>query len=149
MVHEVKSQVNNDALSLANELRPVLLRLARHVQRETSELGVTPGQATLLALIGGRPGITATELAERERISAPGMSAHLDRLEAAGLIVRTRGTDRRRVELTLSPEGKRVLKTVRAKRSAWLAERLEGLGDDERAAIEAAIEPLARLIEDQ
>jgi DNA-binding MarR family transcriptional regulator len=148
MVHEVKSQVNNDALSLANELRPVLLRLARHVQRETSELGVTPGQATLLALIGSRPGITATELAERERISAPGMSAHLDRLEAAGLIVRTRGTDRRRVELTLSPEGKRVLKTVRAKRSAWLAERLEGLGDDERAAIEAAIEPLARLIED-
>ena len=148
MVHEVKSQVNNDALSLANELRPVLLRLARHVQRETSELGVTPGQATLLALIGGRPGITATELAERERISAPGMSAHLDRLEAAGLIVRTRGTDRRRVELTLSAEGKRVLKTVRAKRSAWLAERLEGLGDDERAAIEAAIEPLARLIED-
>jgi DNA-binding MarR family transcriptional regulator len=141
--------VNNDALSLANELRPVLLRLARHVQRETSELGVTPGQATLLALIGGRPGITATELAERERISAPGMSAHLDRLEAAGLIVRTRGTDRRRVELTLSAEGKRVLKTVRAKRSAWLAERLEGLGDDERAAIEAAIEPLARLIEDQ
>jgi DNA-binding MarR family transcriptional regulator len=140
--------VNKDALELANELRPVLLRLARHVQRETAELGVTPGQSTLLALIGGHPGITAGELADRERISAPGMTAHLDRLEAANLIVRTRGTDRRRVELTLSPEGKRVLKTVRAKRSAWLAERLEGLGDDERAAIEAAIEPLARLIED-
>jgi DNA-binding MarR family transcriptional regulator len=140
--------VKNDALGLANELRPVLLRVARHVQRETAELGVTPGQATLLALIGGHPGITATDLAERERISAPGMSAHLDRLEAADLIVRTRGTDRRRVELTLSPEGKRMLKAVRAKRSAWLAERLEGLDDDERAIIEAAIEPLARLIED-
>jgi DNA-binding MarR family transcriptional regulator len=138
---------NNNALELANELRPVLLRLARHVRRETAELGVTPGQSTLLALIGDHPGITASELADRERISAPGMSAHLDRLEAAQLIVRTRGTDRRRVGLTLSPEGKRVLKSVRAKRSAWLAERLDGLNDGERAAIEAAIEPLARLLE--
>jgi DNA-binding MarR family transcriptional regulator len=143
MVHVV----NNDALELANELRPVLMRLARHVRRETAELGVTPGQSTLLALIGDRPGITASELADRELISAPGMSAHLDRLEAAQLIVRTRGTDRRRVGLTLSPEGKRVLKSVRAKRSAWLAERLEGLSHGERAAIEAAIEPLARLLE--
>ncbi len=138
---------NNNALELANELRPVLLRLARHLRRETAELGVTPGQSTLLALIGDHPGITASELADRERISAPGMSAHLDRLEAAQLIVRTRGTDRRRVGLTLSPEGKRVLKSVRAKRSAWLAERLDGLNDGERAAIEAAIEPLARLLE--
>lgn len=138
---------NNNALELANELRPVLLRLARHVRRETAELGVTPGQSTLLALIGDHPGITASVLADRERISAPGMSAHLDRLEAAQLIVRTRGTDRRRVGLTLSPEGKRVLKSVRAKRSAWLAERLDGLNDGERAAIEAAIEPLARLLE--
>ena len=142
MVHVV----NNDSLAVANELRPVLLRLARHVRRETAELGVTPGQSTLLSLIGDRPGITARELADRERISAPGMSAHLDRLETAKLIVRTRGTDRRRVGLTLSPEGKRVLKSVRAKRTAWLAERLEGLGEDERAAIEAAIEPLARLL---
>ena len=139
--------VNKDSLTLANELRPVLLRLARLVRREAAELGVTPGQATLLAAIGDHPGITARELGDRERISAPGMSAHLDRLEAAGLIVRTRGTDRRRVGLTLSPEGKRVLKSVRAKRAAWLAERMEGLGGDERAAIEAAIEPLARLLE--
>jgi DNA-binding MarR family transcriptional regulator len=143
MVHVV----NNNALELANELRPVVLRLARHVRRETAELGVTPGQSTLLALIGDQPGITASELADRERISPPGMSAHLDRLEAAQLIVRTRGTDRRRVGLTLSPEGKRVLKSVRAKRSAWLAERLDGLNDGERAAIEAAIEPLARLLQ--
>src|SRR5215469_15139518 len=105
--------VNKDSLTLANELRPVLLRLARLVRREAAELGVTPGQATLLAAIGDHPGITARELGDRERISAPGMSAHLDRLEAAGLIVRTRGTDRRRVGLTLSNKGERVLKSVR------------------------------------
>lgn len=142
-------QIVNDSLTLANELRPVLLRLGRYLRREAAELGVTAGQASLLSAIDERPGITARELADRERISPPGMSAHLDRLEAADLIVRTRGTDRRCVGLTLSPKGKRVLKSVRAKRSAWLAERLERLGPDELAAIEAAIAPLARLLEQE
>ena len=100
---------------VANELRPVLLRLARLVRRESHALGVTVGQVTLL--VDDRatgPGSRAASSPTRERISAPGMSAHLDRLEAAGLIVRTRGADRRRVGLTLSPEGRRVLRAVRA-----------------------------------
>ena len=60
--------------------------------------------------------------------------------------MRTRGADRRRVGITLSPEGARVLRSVRRQRTAWLAERLEQLTDEERAAIEAAIAPLARLL---
>ena len=141
-------QVVNDSLALANELRPALLRLARRVRRESHELGVTAGQATLLALIGDSPGITGSELAEREGITAPGISAALDRLEAASLIERRRGADRRRVGITLSPRGARVLRSVRKRRTAWLAERLERLADDERAAIEAAIGPLRRLVDE-
>jgi DNA-binding MarR family transcriptional regulator len=140
-------QIVNDSAALANDLRPVLLRLSRQVRRESNELGVTAGQVTLLSGIREKPGITARELGDRERISAPGMSAHLDRLEAAGLIVRTRGTDRRRVGLTLSDVGERVLSTVRRQRTAWLTERLEQLSEEQRAAIEAAIEPLAQLAE--
>jgi len=140
-------QVLNDSVGLANELRPVLLRLARQVRRESNDLGVTVGQAALLAAIDERPGITGRELADRERISPPGMSAHLERLETAGLIVRTRGSDRRRVGVTLSEEGERVLVTIRRQRTAWLAERLKQLTDEDRAAIEAAIEPLAMLAE--
>jgi DNA-binding MarR family transcriptional regulator len=140
-------QVVNDSLALANELRPVLLRLARQVRREAAEFGVTAGQATLLSVIGAHPGITASELAEAERISPPGMSAHLERLEAAGLIVRERAADRRRVGVSLSPEGARVVRSVRKKRTALLAERLEGLTAEERAAIEAAVAPLARLLD--
>ena len=137
----------NESLALANELRPVLLRISRVVRRESGELGVTAGQATLLSLIGAQPGISARELGDAERISAPGMSAHLERLEASGLIVRERGSDRRRVGATLTAEGARVLRSVRRKRTAWLAERLNELTAEEREAIEAAIAPLARLLE--
>ncbi len=125
----------------------MLLRLARLVRRESHAFGVTAGQISLLAAIEVQPGISARELADRERISAPGMSAHLDRLEVAGLIVRTRGEDRRRVGVSLSPAGSRVVDEVRRQRTVWLAERLEQLPQEERAAIEAAIGALARLAE--
>ena len=54
--------------------------------------------------------------------------------------------DRRRVGLTLTDEGARLLKRVRARRTTWLAERLRDLEPDELAAVEAAIEPLRRLL---
>lgn len=141
--------VANDPMTIAGRLRPVLLRLARELRREIHSLGVTGGQVSLLASIEQHPGITATELAERERVSAPGMSGHLVRLEAARLIERTRASDRRRIGLFLTPEGKKVLKTVRKKRTAWLVERLQRLEPEEREDIERSIDALERLLGDE
>ena len=90
--------------------------------------------------------MTARELADRERVSAPAMSGHLVRLETAGLIERTRGIDRRRIGLTLTEEGVRVLRSVKHKRTAWLAARLDRLSPAELARVEAAIEPLEKLL---
>jgi DNA-binding MarR family transcriptional regulator len=140
-------QVVNDSLTTANELRPVLLWLARHLRRESHAFGVSASQVSLLSAIHSRPGITAQELAEREQMSAPAMSGHLARLEAAELVTRERAADRRRMELYLTEQGERVLRSVRKKRTAWLAERLEKLTPRERSAIDAAIGPLARLLE--
>src|SRR5262249_61572994 len=95
-------RVVNDPTTLANRLRPVLLRLARELRREIHSLGVTGGQVSLLSAIKQEPGITAAELAERERVSAPGMSGHLVRLAAATLIERVRASDRRRIGLLLA-----------------------------------------------
>src|ERR1043166_682164 len=77
-----------DPVTVANRLRPVLLKLNRHLRREIHSLGVTGGQASLLFTIQRRPGIGVRELAELERMSAPGMSKYVGRLEEAGLIVR-------------------------------------------------------------
>jgi hypothetical protein len=51
------------------------------------------------------------------------------------------------MNLAVTPEARRVLRTVRKRRNVWLAERLELLEAREREAIEAAIGPLARLLE--
>jgi DNA-binding MarR family transcriptional regulator len=143
MVNEVIA----DPLAVANELRPVLLRLARGLRKETEQLGITSRQVTLLWLIRENRGMSLRELAAEEGISAPALSGHVDRLEKAGLLARVRDAeDRRRVGLALTDEGERLLKRVRARRTTWLADRLRGLDDEELVALERAIEPLGRLL---
>jgi DNA-binding MarR family transcriptional regulator len=133
---------------IAQELRPVVLRLARRLRRETEHLGVTSQQTTLLWLVRTRPGLSLRELAQAEGISAPSLSAHVDRLESLGLITRVRSSDdRRRVGLELTPEGRTTLRRVRARRTSWLAERLERLPDEERERLERALPALEALLE--
>jgi DNA-binding MarR family transcriptional regulator len=140
--------IASDPVALANRLRPALLRLNRELRRETASLGVTGGQAALLYLISRSPGVGVRSLAAIEGISAAGMSGHVDRLEAAGLVRRVPSTDdRRRVGLELTEAGVRMLRAVRRRRTAWLAQRLGRLDPEEVNALERAVEPLARLLE--
>ncbi len=137
-----------EATELAHRLRPVLLKLARELRREVHALGVTGGQVALLIQIRKHVGIGARELAELERISPAAMSGYIARLQKAGLVTRVPDeNDRRRQVLALTDEAERVLRSVRSRRTAWLAERLERLEPDELEAIEAALEPLSRLLE--
>ena len=138
-----------DPVTVANRLRPVLLKLNRHLRREIHSLGVTGGQASLLFTIQRQPGIGVRELAALEGMSAPGMSKYVGRLEAAGLIVREPSDeDRRRIGLRVSPEGERVLRSVKSRRTAWLAARLKELSEAELETVDAAIESLQELIDE-
>ena len=142
------SEATLSPLEVAQELRPTILRVARNLRRDTEAFGVTAHQATLLAQVWSRPGLSLRELAESEGISPPSLSGHVDRLEAAGLLRRVRSTqDRRRVGLELTPEGRSILKRVRARRTTWLAERLDRLSDDDRELIERALPALHALLE--
>jgi DNA-binding MarR family transcriptional regulator len=133
---------------LANRLRPVLLKLNRELRREVHSLGVTGGQVGLLVQIKTRPGIGMRELASVERMSVPGMSKYIARLEEAGLVQRAPVEgDQRRVGLSLTAAGHKVLRSVKSKRTAWLAGRLRHLDPEQLAALDAAIEPLAHLLE--
>src|SRR5215831_12185731 len=134
--------------SIADQLRPVLLKVGRELRREARAVGISPEQVSLLVAIKYDPGVGVRELAARERVSPAAMSKHVDRLERDGLVARTPSDDdRRRVGLTLTDEGQRVLRRVRSRRTAWLASRLRTLSDEDRAAVEAAVEPLSRLLD--
>jgi DNA-binding MarR family transcriptional regulator len=141
------SEVTLSPELVASELRPVLLRLARELRKETEQLGVTARQTTLLWLVRRSPGLSLAELAAEEGISAPALSGHVDRLERAGLLERVRSSeDRRRVGLRLTDQGEKLLRRIRARRTTWLAERLKGLDPAELEAVETAIPALRRLL---
>lgn len=140
-------KIELDTMTLAEALRPVLLRVGRELRREAREAGVSPEQVSLLVAIKYSPGIGVQELAARERVSPPALSNRVDRLEQDGLVLRKPSEDdRRRVGLTLTDEGQRLLRRVRSRRTAWLVTRLDRLSAEELAAIDAAVEPLALLL---
>src|SRR6266511_3385601 len=116
--------ISADPTTVANRLRPALLRLNRELRRELHSLGVTGGQVSLLVKIQMEPGIGIRELARWERMSTPGMSKYVARLESAGL----------------------VRSSVKRRRTTWLAERLRGLAPGELDAVDAAVEPLLKLL---
>jgi DNA-binding MarR family transcriptional regulator len=146
----MQTPIATDTVAIADALRPVLLRVGRELRREARAVGISPEQVSLIVAIKYEPGIGIRDLATHERISAPALTKHVDRLERDGLVVRTpHPDDRRRVGLALTEEGQRVLRRVRSRRTAWLATRLRGLDSKELSAVEAAIGPLSRLLKEE
>lgn len=137
-----------DPLSLANRFRPVLLKLARQLRRELHERDVTNGQVSILAHLEQHPEIGLSQLAALEGVSRPRMSKVIQEMLIAGLVFRHRGIDRRRVGLAVTPRGRQVLRSVRKRRTAWLAARLEKLQPEELVALEVAVPLLAKLLDE-
>lgn len=130
-------------IELAEALRPIILRLSRQLRREAQRLGASALDAQLLAIVKKLPGVGVSELAEREQISKPAMSAHVKRLEEAGWIARAESEeDKRRAGLMLTKAGARALEDIKKARNDWLAARLSELDAQDRAALAAALMPL-------
>lgn len=140
----------DEAAAIADLLRPAILRLNRDLRRETrSAVGLSPFQTLILGTLANEQGIGVNELAARERITPPSMSAHVKQLAAAGLLRRLEGAhdDRRRVGLEITEEGRRVLAEVKRLRTEWLATRISRLTEAERKRVLDAVEPLIKLSE--
>ena len=134
-------------VAVADALRPSLLRVGRELRREARAVGASSEQVAILVSVKYSPGIGVGELAAREHVSAAAMSKLVSRLERDGLVGRTPVEgDRRRFGLEVTSEGHRLLRRVRSRRTAWLAKRLRGLGEDDLAAVETAVGPLTRLL---
>jgi DNA-binding MarR family transcriptional regulator len=136
-----------DITSLAEALRPALLRLTRQLRKESQRFGMSPLDAMLLGLVKHREGIGVSELADLEQMSRPTMSSHVKRLEQAGWLARQApaSEDKRRVGLVVTPAGRRALEAVRRQRNDWLAGRLASLTPEAREVLRVAIGPLTQI----
>jgi len=139
-----------EVAGLADQLRPVILKLSRHLRREAQRVGVSALDAQLLGVIKLRPGVGVSDLADFEQMSRPAMSAHVKRLQAAGWLTRETEApeiDKRRVRLTLTAKGVQALNAIRRSRNDWLAARLTLLSEAQLSALAGALDSLGLLVE--
>ncbi|MFF1410733.1 MarR family winged helix-turn-helix transcriptional regulator [Streptomyces sp. NPDC058289] len=113
-----------------------LLEVLWHPIRETAVGPVPPSQLRALTVIERRSGINLRDLGEALGSAPPAVSRLCDRLEAAGLLQRSRGrNNRREVELTLSRGGHAVLADTRSLRTHKAAEVLLRMSPRDRRSL--------------
>jgi DNA-binding MarR family transcriptional regulator len=141
---EAQTQVD---LELAARLRLAITRTARRLRQEAgADLG--PSQVAALATVERHGPLAPSELASVERIRRPTVTRIVARLAEAGLVERTADPDDGRGALvSVTAEGRALLKRLRRRKTAYLAQHLGDLDSEDAAALERAVSVLERMLE--
>jgi DNA-binding MarR family transcriptional regulator len=129
-----------DVGAMAAHLRVGATRLARLLRRQ-GDTGLSPSQISALTSIERHGPTTLGQLADHERVAPPSITRVVEKLVERGLVVRVPDpVDRRVTRVFITPAGGTLLAEVRARKDLWLASRLAGLDDDQRARLGAALD---------
>lgn len=113
---------------------------------QVRKLGITPSEAGVLRIIGRTPGISQRDLANKLGIVQSRVVTIVDRLEAAGLAVRTRSTtDRRIQQLELTDAGQATLISLRTAAEAQESILAEGLTTEQKTQLYELLTTLGAL----
>lgn len=125
--------------NLAIDLRTAVMRTSRRLRVEATGDVITPGQYTVLAQLNANGPQTLRTLAEREHVQAPSMTRIVNALTEQGFVTRTiHPDDGRQIQVGITQAGKDVLEEAREQRTAWLAQRVAGLSDEDREVLSRA-----------
>jgi DNA-binding MarR family transcriptional regulator len=132
---------------LASELRLSVMRLRRRLAGERHpDNPLSMGAMAVLGCLFRHGELTVGELAGHERVQPPSMTRTVKALEEGGYATRrAHETDGRQVVVSLSAKGRETVLADRARRDAWLAQRLRDLTSDERDTLRRAAPLLERL----
>jgi len=134
---------SGDPLSLERQICFALTVASRSIvaayKPVLEPLGIThPQYLVMLALWEAQPAVAVTELAKTLHQDASTLSPLLKRLEAQGLLTRRRsGADERRLEVSLTREGKQLRAKAEAVPGA-MAERL-GMSPERLTALHSSM----------
>jgi DNA-binding MarR family transcriptional regulator len=134
---------------LPARLRFAITRMARRLRQEAgTDLG--PSQVAALSTIERHGPLAPSELAKRERIKRPTATRVLARLEEGGLAERVRDPeDGRSAIVSITADGRGLLKRLRERKTAYMATRLRELPAEDVEALARAADVLERLLEEE
>jgi len=132
LVHREASHPEAEQLvaSVHEVMRSILHRIHPALEAE----GISMGQFWALHLVSSLRAASVSTVARHLSVSAPTVCANVDQLEAAGLVTRHRSErDRRAVDLSLTPKGRRVESRVWARIGRVMAGAAEELPPEDVA----------------
>ena len=129
-------------------LRGIIARLARQLNASSTAEGLTPSQASVLALVVYRGPLSLSELADLEGLNPTMLSRVVGRLQELELIRRIPDpADLRSASVMSTPEGQKVDRRVKAQRAAAVSQCVDQLSDEQEQALSAALPALEALAE--
>jgi len=133
-------------------LRGVIARLARQLNASSTSEGLTPSQASVLALVVGRGPVSLGDLADLEGLNPTMLSRVVGKLQELELIRRIPDpADLRSASVLATSSGRQVDRRVKAQRAAVVSACVDQLSDQEQQALSAglpALEALAKALRD-
>jgi DNA-binding MarR family transcriptional regulator len=137
-----------DLSELADAIRPTMARVYLTIRRRSPFGEYTAAQGSTLATLADHGPMRMGELARREGVRMPTVTAAVDVLVGHGLVRRDPDPDdRRAVQVSITDTGRHEMTQLQSARNEVLARALSGMTDNELAALQAAIPALRSLRE--
>ena len=134
---------------VAGRLRLVVARTARRLRQEAGA-DLSPSMSSALAAIDRHGPLTPSEVAAHERVQRPTATRVLARLEELGLVERAADpADRRSSLISVSADGRTLLRRQRSRKNQFLARRLATLQPEEVATLDRAAAILERMLDEE
>ena len=139
-----------ETIAAADRLHSAAIHLLRRVRKQDEASGVGPAQLSALSVLVFAGPKTLGELAAAEHVKPPTMSRIVAGLKRSHMIKITRDPgDARRMHISPTAKGTRLLQQGRQRRIEYLAEHLGSLTAGELAQLGAAADILERLLRDR
>jgi DNA-binding MarR family transcriptional regulator len=129
-------------------LRRVIARLARQLNASSTGEGLTPSQASVLALVVARGPLSLGELADLEGLNPTMLSRVVGKLQGMDLISRIPDpSDLRSASVTATAAGERIHQRITSQRAAVVSRCIELLSGPQEESLAAALPALEALAE--
>lgn len=101
--------------------------------KKTEALGIKPGQAVILFMLGCKGGLSQKQLAQEIGITPPSMTVALRKMEESGFIMREPDDeDQRVIRIRLSEKGKQYVDEIKSILEEMEELLYEGISPEER-----------------
>ena len=135
---------------IAAQLRPLITRLVRKLRKLSPANNLlSQSERSVMVLLEQNGEMLSGELAVMEKITPQSMGQLLNHLTELDLISKTvSGTDKRKIIISLSDSGRKMIQQVRNERDEWLSKAIEQVcTEKEQKILLEAIGPLTKLVD--